>query len=307
MMWAVAITSGRTTRIGSSTTTSHNPATRWRIGNIGVLSPATAIIDSNTFTVYNTAAGVNIGTLFVANGRALGTLNVSGGTLSVDGVARIGANNFGGGNGTLILGANAYMSVGNEFTLGYVQNSTYVNDGGTLLMSGGTLVVPLVGQAFSAGVRGNGWIDQSGGRVTVANGTLLLGRTGGQGTYTLSGSGQIETDKLQYGTTGTVHPNPYNTFNMNGGELSVRNINAAGNATGTNTFNYTAGTLTVSNWSLRTTDGSALQDLSLVQSGGTLSPGTGGVIGGGTGIGTTTIARGSYVQGGIGTPAHRYR
>jgi hypothetical protein len=213
---------------------------------------------SLTGGVYNLSGGsatVNQN-FFIGNGPgSSGTFNLSAsGVLNANGSTYIGGQGVGTFNqtgGTSNFGTNI---LGGLF-MGYVKGSS-----ASFTLSGGTVNVTNFGLGLSAAST----FTQTGGTM---NATLLGINAGGgvTSTYTLSGSGIVQTNQLtinnnggigvftQNGGTNNVNGDTYlgvnssvgeGIYNLNSGTLSTHKL-AIGNGT-KGTFNQTGGTLTAS-------------------------------------------------------------
>jgi autotransporter-associated beta strand protein len=170
---------------------------------------------SQTTNNNQTSLGMNGGT---------GILNVNGGTGSFHRDLIVGAS--GAGVGQLVLNSgtvNAGTTVKRWLIVN--QNST---GSGTVTVNGGNLNLNTntdLRFSTTAGSSGTNVVNLNGGAITSYSGNV-----------TGNGSGVV--DLMQNGSTG----NPNNTFNLNGGILTVRQVVSATN-NGTRTFNFNGGTL----------------------------------------------------------------
>jgi hypothetical protein len=149
--------------------------------------------------------------------------------------------------------------------------------------------------------------------ATAAASSIQLGRTGGNaGSGRAAGDnawnqsgGRVSTPLLLFGNnaTGAIVSPGTNTYTLSGtGVLTVQGIEFR-NTSATNTFNFNGGTLTANNV------GTATSPITLTNNGGALSPGRGGPVldsfatdedfTGGNVVGTTTI-NGGYTQNAAG-------
>jgi autotransporter-associated beta strand protein len=175
------------------------------------------------------------------NSTNSGTIQMSGGSLSVSSQERLG--NTGAGTFTQSGGTN---NIGNFLYLGYNPGSsgTY-NLGGSGVLSAWTEYV---------GCSGAGTFTQSGGTNNVGHLLYLGYNPGSSGTYNLSGSGLVSasTEYVGVGGTGSFTQSGgtnsvaeslslSGTYNLSGGVLIVPQL------TGGGTFNFGGGTLQASN------------------------------------------------------------
>jgi len=211
-------------------------------------------LESGTMTVNNK--------IFIGNNRGVGTLSMSGGTLTKTGGDQtfVGLDNGtgtltqsggtitlnhdfyvgqgGGGNGTLNLSGSAVLNTGRDFVIG--------REGGTgaLNMTGGTITKTGDERMIVGHNNGTGTVVQSGGTINV-NKELLIGNenAGAEGTYTISGTAALNVaNELVVGReSGT------GTLNVDGGTITTTgNGNMyVGRKNGTGTLNQTAGSISV--------------------------------------------------------------
>lgn len=157
------------------------------IGDTGdAFTPATGTLNlsDSASVVVGTGGGFYVGSGFFANTRAEGTVNQSGGTLTVNNPA----------NGSFVVGG---------------RNSDEAN--GTYNLSGGTVNA---NTQVRIGGRGNGTLNLSGSGALVTNSSFYLGfNSSGEGAVNLDG-GTLTTPRIIKGSgTGTV--------NFNGGTLQA--------------------------------------------------------------------------------------
>jgi len=208
-----------------------------------------------TVNVNGTAAvSATNATLDVGMNSGKGALNINGGSVSV-GSLRVGsgANASSTAHGTVTVNSGTLNSEG-DIMLGFAGSST---DLGKMVINGGTVNIAttttrwlIMNQYDSA----NSELDVNGGNLHInANTAIRYAISGNNGTNTINlnsggaitfysdnattvgGSGVLD---LHQGNGTTVQ----NTFNLNGGTLSVFGILSANNA-GTRTFNFNGGTL----------------------------------------------------------------
>ena len=165
---------------------------------------------------------------FIIGDNATGTVNHSGGTISINNELWLGQ--AGGGRGTNNMSGTAAMTVNNWLAIGR-DSAT-----GELNLSGNASVTKTGGgnMAF-AGIGGAalGIINQTGGAVTNETSETWLGENG-TGIWNMS-SGYASLALLRYGPAGGN-----GTFNLNGGTLAVNQINQG---SGSGTLNLNGGTL----------------------------------------------------------------
>lgn len=290
------------------------------------------IVDKNLYLGFNTGItgtyNLQGGTLTTNNDgstyfqtvgyQGTGNFSHSGGTHS-SGPLYLGYLAGSAGNyslsGTASLNAKQYLQVGasgtgvftqtggtNSVDLAGVISSLFLGAGstghGTYNLSAGSLAA---GTAI-VGNSGTGIFNQSGGMHTLSgsifDGSLVVGgNSGSNGTYNLSGTGNLIANSGTIGQSGTgtftqtsgthtvtstlaiaQNVGSYGTYNLQGGLLKANTIDIV-NA-GTAAFNFTGGTLAVGQFTGN-----------LVNNGGTLAPGNS--------PGTTNIT-GNYTQSAAG-------
>jgi len=236
-------------------------------GSVGVFNLSGGTVDGATtdgFTVMGSFAGSS-GTLNVSGSAVLnspremrigeggtGTLNQTGGTVSVGGVTHVG---YGGNNastqiGTLRVSGGTFTSEG-DLELGYAGGSSaqanVTVDGGTLNVGTTTkrwLIVSRYDTVSST-------LTVSSGNLNLNAGTDLrfsIGGNSGTNTVTLNGGAITSYSGNQTGdgagvvdlAQGSGVAN--NTFNLDGGTLAIRAV-ITNNDTATATFNFNGGTL----------------------------------------------------------------
>jgi hypothetical protein len=163
-----------------------------------------------------------------------GVFNQSGGTNTV--TAGDGGLGIGGGTGPYqgIPGtynlSGGLLTVSNE-CVGYYGNGTFVQTGGTHQSIG-------YGIAVGFGILTIGDYRQSAGSTTISNSLWLGYNMWSQGTYSLSGTGQLAAGTEYVGYYGS------GTFNQSGGVHTVTNSLNIGALSGTGVFNSSGGSLT---------------------------------------------------------------
>jgi autotransporter-associated beta strand protein len=212
------------------------------------------LLESGTVTVNNK--------IFVGNNKAIGTLTMSGGTITKTGgdetfVGRdqgtgtitqnggtitlnhnLYVGQSSGSTGTYNISSGAILNVGRDFVIGRESGN------GTLNMTGGTITKTGDEKFIIGHNNGVGIVVQSGGTIT-ANNELYIGNenASASGTYTLSGTGALNvSNEVVVGReSGT------GVLNVNGGTLTTSgNGNMyIGRRNGTGTLNQTAGTISV--------------------------------------------------------------
>jgi T5SS/PEP-CTERM-associated repeat protein len=190
----------------------------WTAGTFSITSIAGASLGSGLLPASLTLlAGrtLNVtGPLTIDNGKSL-TLN--GGSLTTGGITGAGILNIDGGTFAL-TGTDI---IANSFNVGSAAQGSFVLASGKALTTASTVV----------GGAANGTFTQSGGTHTTA--ALTLGSTAGRnGIYAINGGQTIVSGDVTFGPGNGV-------LNLNGGSLSV------GSTSGTGTFNWTAGTLSI--------------------------------------------------------------
>jgi autotransporter-associated beta strand protein/T5SS/PEP-CTERM-associated repeat protein len=212
------------------------------------------LLESGTVTVNNK--------IFVGNNKAIGTLTMSGGTITKTGgdetfVGRdqgtgtitqnggtitlnhnLYVGQSSGSTGTYNISSGAILNVGRDFVIGRESGN------GALNMTGGTITKTGDEKFIVGHNNATGTVVQSGGTIT-ANNELYIGNenAGASGTYTLSGTGALNvSNEVVVGReSGT------GVLNVNGGTLTTSgNGNMyIGRRNGTGTLNQTAGTISV--------------------------------------------------------------
>jgi hypothetical protein len=162
-----------------------------------------------------------------------GVFNQSGGTNTVTyglGLAIGGGSGpYEGGFGTYNL-SGGVLTVSNE-AVGYYGNGTFVQTGGTHKSTG-------FGIAVGFGPATVGDYQQSAGSTTISNSLWLGYNTWSQGTYNLSGTGQLAVGTEYVGLVGS------GVFNQTGGVNTVANFLNIGTSQGPGVYNLGGGTLT---------------------------------------------------------------
>jgi hypothetical protein len=240
-----------------------NVATNW-VGNV-VPGNDDARITNGGIAIIDASQDISTG--FATLGDSLGTtgtLQMTGGKLTtISSDIRVGGNAAAaGGTGYFDQsGGLLTMNFGN-FNIGFGTNAhgTYNLSGGSVLLNTAAATVVL-----AVGNRGVGIVNQTGGSffIKAGNGFVQLGRnvaTGtGWGYYNLSG-GSLAVGRLIFGDAAGIAGST-NIFNLSGtgvvrvGTIYVKNTSAS------NSFNFTGGTLLVTNLGM-----------SLRNSGGLLNP-----------------------------------
>ncbi|MGL4514060.1 MAG: beta strand repeat-containing protein [Lacipirellulaceae bacterium] len=201
--------------------------------------PRTATLDVNTPTIGLLAIDLTGG------GTAANTLSLTtNNSLNAAGIFVGGHNGLGltTGRGTLTQSAGTVTAIpGNDLYIGLGAGSTGIYD-----LSGGALNASL---STVVGSQGAGTFNHSGGTHTLLpeaiGGAFFVGYLGGSnGTYNLSGTGQLISNKTEYiGLEGT------GSFNQTGGSNAIQGLAndlVLGNAaSGNGTYTISGGTLTV--------------------------------------------------------------
>jgi hypothetical protein len=233
-----------------------------------------------------------------------GTVRMTGGSLTLASDLRAGGNAAtAGGTGVFQLEGGTAVVSGGNFNVGFGTN----NANGTYNIFGGSLQCNAANPIFAVGNRGTGTVNQTNGTVFLKNttGITQLGRNVANGlafgTYTLSG-GTLACGRVLFGNAVQTNGISTNTFTLSGTGVVICNTISNINTTAVNSFNFNGGTLTVTNCAI-----------SLTNNGGVLSPGTPDFANAGATsiaalpinpIGTTTFNSGtSYFQGDGGTLA----
>ncbi len=195
---------------------------------IGDAAGATGIVN-----VHTSGSLIVRNDLLVGTGGT-GTMNVDSGTVSAGAVADACWTAFGrsGGDGTLRMSGGSLTSYG---TLWVPRDD---NSKGTVNLTGGTLETKTWGEGFiiSEGTNAIGVVTQSGGTINTYDKDFIIGRNGaGTGTYSISGSGSLNTcANLLIAVTATSTGN----LNLNGGTLQTAIIDG-GLGTANVSFNGT--------------------------------------------------------------------
>jgi hypothetical protein len=207
---------------------------------------------------FNQSGGVlnTTGALYIGRQTGSSAFVMTGGTVNAGAAVDIGWGSSGAGTqqGTLTIGTGATFNSEGDLRTGYAGSATsqaFVNmNGGTLNVGSTTKRWMVVGQWDST----NSTINVASGnlnlntntdlRMKIGNnggGTNIVNLNGGAITsfsdnkITANGSGVV--DLMQTGTASTN-----NTFNLNGGTLTIREVVTTSNV-GTATFNFNGGTL----------------------------------------------------------------
>jgi autotransporter-associated beta strand protein len=203
---------------------------------------------NGTATVTASSATMNVG---INSGK--GAVNVNGGSVSV-GLLRVGSGSSADSTaqGTVTVNTGTFSCEG-DVMLGFAGSSA---DLGKLVINGGTFNIATASKRWFIMNQYDtcaSQLDVNGGSLNLNAETdirFAIGNNTGSNTInlnsgaitfysdnatTVGGSGVLD---LHYGNGATVQ----NTFNLNGGTLSVSNILAA-NTAGTSTFNFNGGTL----------------------------------------------------------------
>ena len=180
--------------------------------------------------------------LWIGNGTgSVGTLNQSGGTLTVGNWLAVGR--LAGGSGTLNLSGGTINKTGtnaSHLTLGSGANAT-----GTINQTGGSLQSLAGTGTMFLGESGTGNYNMSGGTATIADGVVFGSASGGTGTLTLqAATGGVGGDEVF--TTSTITMGNAGagaaTVLLNGGTLSTAGF-LPGAGTGPKVIDFNGGTL----------------------------------------------------------------
>ncbi len=205
---------------GNSTYTS--PAD-FNVGDTGDSSTSATgtleLRDTASLTI-GTSGGFFVGSGFFNNTRAIGTVNQTGGTLTVtntgDGYFIIGGRasslatgiyNLSGGSVTANTnvriggyGTGTLNQTGGAFnTASYLSIGRFSGSTGAVNVSGGTLNQSNASLSLIVGEAGSGTMNISGSGNVIAAGQVILGLTGGTGTLNLNG-GMLTTTQISKGT-----------------------------------------------------------------------------------------------------------
>jgi autotransporter-associated beta strand protein len=209
-------------------------------GAIAVASGSQATGGLNFLNSGYTLSAPAARTLTIGNSSATGFVRVAAGK-----VGTIGSNvtvQKGGGSGALALLGGGTLAVisGGTFRNTFV-NASEVANGSTLWVNGGSVSYAtsvVFGQLTSGfGTSGNLIVDS--GTLAITSNNLVVSRaTGDVSTATVNGGAiTITLGGLNFGLSGITGTS---TFNLNGGSVTVRQVNYFG---GTATFNFNGGVL----------------------------------------------------------------
>jgi hypothetical protein len=299
------------------------------IGNGAAGDPkvnGSVLIDDTTGLAQTGTLIIGAGTISTG-GQDNGTLTMNGGTLTVDSTQRVasvdrslvvggeGATG-GGGSGTFIMngGVLNLTSTKPAITLGLTNSASSPPASGYMEINNDAVInfapVDDTSGYFTVGVRGFGEVHQTGGTINLGHEQVVVGRTAGTGTYLMSG-GRIN---LQNGTFNLTNAaSGTGTFIFSGGQMIGGRVNTAGGGVSYFRMNEDNGptemSVTTLTFSGNISPNSAMNGGTLTASvigynvgfnGGTLSPGTAGVVGGGADFGTTSFSASvasHYIQG----------
>jgi autotransporter-associated beta strand protein len=212
-----------------------------------LLESGTVTVNNKIFVGNNKAIGtitMSGGTItktggdetFVGRDQGTGTITQSGGTLTLNHNLYVGQSS--GSTGTYNISSGANLNVGRDFVIGRESGN------GTLNMTGGTITKTGDEKFIVGHNNATGTVVQSGGTIS-ANNELYIGNenASASGTYTLSGTGALNvSNEVVVGReSGT------GVLNVNGGTLTTSgNGNMyIGRRNGTGTLNQSAGTISV--------------------------------------------------------------
>ena len=212
-----------------------------------LLESGTVTVNNKIFVGNNKAIGtltMSGGTItktggdetFVGRDQGTGTITQNGGTLTLNHNLYVGQSS--GSTGTYNISSGAILNVGRDFVIGRESGN------GTLNMTGGTITKTGDEKFIVGHNNATGTVVQSGGTIS-ANNELYIGNenASASGTYTLSGTGALNvSNEVVVGReSGT------GTLNVNGGTLTTSgNGNMyIGRRNGTGTLNQSAGTISV--------------------------------------------------------------
>jgi T5SS/PEP-CTERM-associated repeat protein len=182
-------------------------------GGVGVFTQSGG---ANTITQTGTS-GLGIGYLPSGNG----TYTLSGGVLNTGATIYVGN----GGTGTLnISGGSLTVGNGHSITIG-----NFAGSSGTVNLSGGTVV--LTGSHFVGG-SGNGVMNQTGGSLSVANFQYIGSQPGAVGVYNLSGTAST----LSVALSQYVGESGSGVFNQSGGTNNPGLLSVGHQAGSTGTY-----------------------------------------------------------------------
>ena len=162
------------------------------------------------------------GTGGTGDAAAVGTYNISGGTLSSPSNFQVGAF----GHGTLTeTGAGTVVSA-----TGYIDSGRFAGGNGVIDVEGGNFNQTNAGAKLIDGEQGTGIITAGGtaggGTITTAGGLVLGLAATGNGTFNLNTGGTLATPFVSGGTTAGTAALGTAVFNFNGGTLQSGSANA---------------------------------------------------------------------------------
>ncbi len=209
-----------------------------------------------------------------------GAFTQSGGTHSVTGGASLVVGSLAGSAGIYTLNGGV-LDVSGPAHIGYTGNGTFTQSGGSATFN--------TGLTLGTNNGGTGYYNQSGGSVTVIGGRVRLGSVAGSsGSYTLSGTGSLNTTSMDVGYSGP------GTFVQTGGTHTVTSDLVLANSLAPGLYTLSGGTL---NAGLEAIGGGPVwtNDATFVQSGGTNTAGTLTLGGSGGSSGIYQLSGGSLV------------
>ena len=219
---ASAVFNSSLTKQGAGTLTLSGTNTYTFTGNTtvsaGTLAVTGSSVNANNYYTQLTVGGTG-------TGSAAATLNLSAGSLSANEVF-IGSGH--GSTGTVNQSGGSFNDDNYDFYLGYNSGSA------TYTLSGTSSTLSTPDAHVGSGSGSTGVFNQSGGSFTTNSHTLYVG-DGGSGTYTLSGTGRLNTGRVFVVSAGGT-----GVFNLDGGTLTTNQITAG---SGTSTFHFNGGTL----------------------------------------------------------------
>jgi len=298
--------------VGTSGTTGFFDVGEHGTGVFNQTSGTTIVYGSLDLGRCGSATGC-LGTTDTDTGIGNGTVNLSGGSLSVSQFAVVGDSGIGaftqsggstvttggeldigrnGGTGTYNLGDTASLTVGSNATGGSIVLGN-AGSSGTFNLSGSGSVTVTAGTDAQTGTifdgtAGTGMFTQSDTSTVSATNVSVGNNTGGVGTYNLSGGTLTLSNELFVGGAGQ------GTFTQSGASSTVTTgfLSVGNNAGGVGNYNLSAGSLTA--FADTFLGGDNLAQGTITQTGGTAA------LDGNVNVGFASGATGTYTLGGSG-------
>jgi fibronectin-binding autotransporter adhesin len=199
-------------------------------GNTGGIQTSTSVLNMGSGTI--NAVQLNVARGNSNSSSMTGTLNMTGGVINIGGSGSYWYVGSSGSTGTLNMGGTAIMNVGTNATLVNTPTVGWANTGAAILNISNSAALHmnygnnlLMGEG-ATGV--NATINQEGGTVTFYSDLAT----------TVGGAGALNLDAVNAVTTST------NTYNLDGGILTVPSVKASVTNGTARVFNFGGGTLT---------------------------------------------------------------